>query len=61
MCAHFVIYSGRVVTLTSSVHNICTGGIQFDDLFFEKNYSMFPAYGHSKLANALFTVELQRR
>lgn len=35
--------------------------INFDDLMGEKKYSKWSAYGQSKLANLLFTSELQRR
>jgi NAD(P)-dependent dehydrogenase (short-subunit alcohol dehydrogenase family) len=52
--------SGRVVTVSSGAHRI--GGIDFDDLNWErKSYSAWRAYGQSKLANLLFTAELQRR
>jgi len=52
--------TGRVVTVSSSVHQI--GAIDFDDLNWErKRYRPWRAYGQSKLANLLFTSELQRR
>lgn len=49
----------RVVTLSSTVHRI--GTMNFDDLMGAKRYRPWPAYGQSKLANLLFTSELQRR
>ena len=49
----------RVVTLSSTVHRI--GRMNFDDLMGSKHYRPWPAYGQSKLANLLFTSELQRR
>jgi NAD(P)-dependent dehydrogenase (short-subunit alcohol dehydrogenase family) len=50
----------RVVTVSSMAHK--WGGIDFDDLQWEKrNYSKGGSYGQSKLANLLFTYELQRR
>jgi NAD(P)-dependent dehydrogenase (short-subunit alcohol dehydrogenase family) len=49
----------RVVTVSSMVHRI--GKIAFDDLSAAKRYRAWPAYGQSKLANLLFTMELQRR
>jgi NAD(P)-dependent dehydrogenase (short-subunit alcohol dehydrogenase family) len=52
--------SGRVVTVASGAHRI--GRIDFDDLNWEhKPYSAARAYGQAKLANLLFTGELQRR
>jgi len=52
--------TGRVVTVSSSVHQ--AGRIDFDDLNWErKRYRAWRAYGQSKLANLLFTTELQRR
>jgi len=52
--------SGRVVTVASGAHRM--GSIDFDDLNWErKRYSAWRAYGQSKLANLLFTSELQRR
>ena len=51
---------GRVVTVASSAHRM--GRIDFSDLNWErKPYRAWRAYGQSKLANLLFTAELQRR
>ncbi|WP_436886046.1 oxidoreductase [Nocardiopsis dassonvillei] len=52
--------TGRVVTLSSGLHAIVRG-MGFDDLDLERGYSPYRAYGRSKLANLLFTLELQRR
>ena len=50
----------RVVTVSSNGHR--TGTIDFDDLNWDrKPYKAFPAYAQSKLANLLFTAELQHR
>jgi NAD(P)-dependent dehydrogenase (short-subunit alcohol dehydrogenase family) len=50
----------RVVTVSSTAHWF--GRIGFDDLNWERRrYSPWRAYGQSKLANLLFTLELQRR
>ena len=52
--------TGRVVTVSSTGHRF--GAIDFDDLNWErKPYKAWRAYGQSKLANLLFTAELQRR
>ncbi|WP_185294349.1 SDR family NAD(P)-dependent oxidoreductase [Mycolicibacterium litorale] len=50
----------RVVTVSSQGHRI-QAAIHFDDLQWERRYSRVGAYGQSKLANLLFTHELQRR
>jgi NAD(P)-dependent dehydrogenase (short-subunit alcohol dehydrogenase family) len=50
----------RVVTVSSVAHRI-RAAIHFDDLQSEQSYSRSAAYGQSKLANLLFTYELQRR
>jgi NAD(P)-dependent dehydrogenase (short-subunit alcohol dehydrogenase family) len=49
----------RVVKLSSLAHR--GGSIHFDDLQWERRYKPWPAYQQSKLANLLFTFELQRR
>ena len=50
----------RVVNVSSMAHR--WGTIDFDDLQWEKRgYKKTAAYGQSKLANLLFTYELQRR
>ncbi len=49
----------RVVSVSSMAHKM--GQIDFDNLNAEQSYSKSGAYGLSKLANLLFTYELQRR
>lgn len=49
----------RVVTVSSIGHR--RGTINFDDLHFQRGYRYQYAYFQSKLANLLFTYELQRR
>jgi NAD(P)-dependent dehydrogenase (short-subunit alcohol dehydrogenase family) len=50
----------RIVTVSSNGHKL-GGDIHFDDLQWERTYSRLGAYTQSKLANLLFTYELQRR
>ena len=49
----------RVVTVSSIAHR--RGVMRFDDLQSEHGYKAGAAYGQSKLANLLFTYELQSR
>ncbi len=49
----------RVVNVSSLLHR--QGIMNFDDLQSERRYSPTRAYSQSKLANLLFTFELQRR
>lgn len=49
----------RIVTVSSVAHLM--GRIDFSDLNWENGYKAQAAYGQSKLANLLFTYELQRR
>ena len=49
----------RIVTVSSTGHR--AGRINFDDLQWTKRYRAVAAYGQSKLANLMFTYELQRR
>jgi NAD(P)-dependent dehydrogenase (short-subunit alcohol dehydrogenase family) len=54
--------AGRVVVLSSIGYTLAPKeGIQFDNLSGENGYKPFTAYGQSKLANALFAMELSRR
>src|SRR5271156_1661862 len=54
------VAGSRIVTVSSMGHRI-RADIHFDDLQWERSYSRVGAYGQSKLANLLFTYELQRR
>jgi NAD(P)-dependent dehydrogenase (short-subunit alcohol dehydrogenase family) len=49
----------RVVTVSSNAHK--PGRIDFDDLQSQRRYRRAAAYCQSKLANLMFTYELQRR
>jgi NAD(P)-dependent dehydrogenase (short-subunit alcohol dehydrogenase family) len=50
----------RVVTTSSTAHRM--GRMRWDDLNWKQGrYMKWPAYGQSKLANLLFTFELDRR
>ncbi|MCS0600622.1 oxidoreductase [Streptomyces sp. LP11] len=51
----------RVVTVSSGLHRGGDGVIHFDDVNLTGRYSPTRAYAQSKLANLLFTLELQRR
>jgi NAD(P)-dependent dehydrogenase (short-subunit alcohol dehydrogenase family) len=54
------VAGSRVVTVSSLGHRI-RADIHFDDLQWERSYNRVAAYGQAKLANLLFTYELQRR
>ena len=49
----------RIVNVSSSLHE--SGEMYWDDFLFEKKYNRTEAYARSKLANLLFTYELDRR
>ncbi|TDJ10957.1 MAG: SDR family NAD(P)-dependent oxidoreductase [Deltaproteobacteria bacterium] len=50
----------RIVNLSSAGHRF--SGIVFDDIHYERRpYDKWEAYGQSKTANVLFSVELDRR
>jgi NAD(P)-dependent dehydrogenase (short-subunit alcohol dehydrogenase family) len=53
------VAGSRVVTVASMSHH--WGWIGLDDLNSERSYNRFMAYSRTKLANLLFTYELQRR
>ena len=54
------VRGSRVVTVSSTGHRI-QAAIHFDDLQWQHSYNRAGAYGQSKLANLMFTYELQRR
>lgn len=56
----FIANQGRVVVVSSrtAYSEAPSEGIVFDDLIFDDGYTDFRAYGHSKLANALFSLGL---
>ncbi|KUO20548.1 oxidoreductase [Streptomyces dysideae] len=51
----------RVVTVSSGAHRWFDARIRFEDLNWTSDYNPQRAYAQSKLANLLFTLELQRR
>jgi NAD(P)-dependent dehydrogenase (short-subunit alcohol dehydrogenase family) len=53
------VAGSRVVTVSSNAHR--AGRINVADLNWQRGYRRMAAYGQSKLANLMFTYELQRR
>ncbi len=51
----------RVITVSSETHRSAKRGLDFDDLQMTTGYSPSKAYAASKLANILFTIELDNR
>lgn len=58
----FFSWQGRIVVVSSraAYRDSLPGGIRFEDLRFRRNWSVEAAYAQSKLANALFSLELAR-
>ncbi len=58
----YVAWQGRIVVVASraAYRGAPASGIRFDDLTLASDYSDSLAYGHSKLANVLFSLELGR-
>src|SRR5690606_28096880 len=52
--------NARIITLSSGAHKWAKG-IDYENLKSEKSYDPNREYGISKLADLLFTIELQRR
>ena len=54
------VEGARIVTVSSNGHKM-GGAIHWHDLQWERSYNRMGAYSQSKLANLMFTYELQRR
>lgn len=51
----------RIINVSSEAHKIAAKGLELDNLNGETSYGPWSSYGQSKLANILFTKELQKR
>lgn len=58
---HLLSVEGSRVVVVASIAHTIQADIHFDDLQWERGYNRVAAYGQSKLANLMFTYELQRR
>jgi NAD(P)-dependent dehydrogenase (short-subunit alcohol dehydrogenase family) len=52
---------GRVVNVSSATHKAADAAALLADPMSEREYSMFPSYARSKLAQVILTAEMQRR
>jgi len=50
-----------VINVSSEAHKFASKGLELDNLNGEKSYGPWSSYGQSKLANILFSKELQER
>lgn len=51
----------RIVSVGSSAHSFVKGGVNWDDLQWQNNFSFMKVYGHSKLCNLLWNRALAAR
>ncbi len=58
---HVRAADGRIVAVSSTMHKAGLKRIRFEDLNWETKYAATAAYSQSKLANALFILELNTR
>jgi NAD(P)-dependent dehydrogenase (short-subunit alcohol dehydrogenase family) len=59
---HYLSRDGaKVINVASSAANFAAPGLDIDNLNGERSYSAWGSYGQSKLANILFTNELQKK
>ncbi len=59
---HLLTPKGRIIVVSSAAHSFAKGkGLNFDDLEWNRKYTPYSAYGHSKLANILFVKGLSTR
>lgn len=59
---HLLTPKARIVVLSSGAQSFVRGkGLYLDDLIWNRKYTPYTAYGHSKLANILFVKELSTR
>ncbi len=54
-------FPARIVNVASAAHAFCKTGINFEDVNFERGFGTVKVYGHSKLANILFTRQLAKK
>lgn len=54
-------FPARIVNVASGAHAFYKSGINFEDINFEQEFSTMKVYGHSKLANILFTRQLAKK
>ena len=54
-------FPARIVNVASAAHAFCKSGINYEDINFAEGFGTVKVYGHSKLANILFTRQLAKK